>query len=567
MERNRTRWLGWVALVSLASASHAQTLLKSIPAPTTNGDYGYDLAAGFDVDQDGVPDVAMGDGTATTAAGWLAGQAAIQSGATGAVLFQFFGAAALERFGSAIAFAGDVDADGRPDLLVASDGPVPGIVRVFSGRDGSALYTLTGGVSGTENVERLGSALSRIGDINGDGHADFAVGALASESAGAFGNQGLVRVYSGLDGSVLHSFWGDVASDNLGGAVTWLGDVDGDGVDDLAGTAVCIDWGGHKAPYVRLWSGATGAVLRTLIAPHMNGGFGACITGLGDIDGDGHGDLAIGEPFESSSFQPGYAYVYSGGSGALLHMFTGPSLSSAFGFALSDAGDVDLDGTPDLIVGARLGAVGGTAWVHSGADWSELLEIPGLVVIGQLGAVDAAGDFDHDGYADVATVRYGDATFHTTNGVARIYSARLTPPTAYCTAKLNSQGCYALVSSSGSPSVSNSSPFTIRADGVLNQKFGLMFYGTDRQALVNPFGTLCVAAWKIRRTPLQNSGGNPPPNDCSGVLTFDFNAWIRSGVDASLVPSQTVCAQFWYRDVVSPGGSSTSDALQFTVGP
>jgi hypothetical protein len=571
MECNRTRWFVLVALLSLSASARAQTLLKSFHGASSGGDNGHDVAAGFDFDLDGTSDVAMGAQAANTTNGSLSGRATVYSGATGAVLYGFPGGAQNEGFGAVLDFAGDVNLDGWPDLIVGSRpystgvGTLPGVFRVFSGQNGSTLYTFAGGVTGSTEVELLGGAVSRVGDVNGDGYADVAAGAVGSHATPASSNQGLVRVYSGFDGSVLHSFWGDTASDNLGAAVTWLGDVDGDGVDDLAGSASCIDWVGNKAPYVHIWSGATGAVLQTFVSASITGHFGYQITGLGDVDGDGRGDLAIGQAQDGLPGQPGHVYVYSGATAALLHTFNGPSAGSYFGFDVSDAGDVDQDGTPDLVVAAPLAAYQGMTWVYSGDDWSELVEIPGLP-IGFLGAVDAAGDFDHDGYADVAAARYVDDTFAGTSGVARIYSGRTSVPTAYCTAKLNSKGCYALVSSTGSPSVSSLSPFTIRADGVLNSKSGLLFYGSDRNAQTVPFGTLCVAAWKIVRTPLQNSGGNPPPNDCSGVLTFDFNAWTRGGSDASLVVNQTVCAQYWYRDAASPGGSATSDALQFTLG-
>ncbi|MCC7015063.1 MAG: hypothetical protein IT454_21040 [Planctomycetes bacterium] len=74
----------------------------------------------------------------------------------------------------------------------------------------------------------------------------------------------------------------------------------------------------------------------------------------------------------------------------------------------------------------------------------------------------------------------------------------------------------------------------------------------------------------MHRTPIQFSGGNSaPPNDCSGVFSFDFNAWMRSGVDPALHIGSAVHAQFWLRDGSQPSGAQTSfsDALCFEVGP
>ena len=62
-------------------------------------------------------------------------------------------------------------------------------------------------------------------------------------------------------------------------------------------------------------------------------------------------------------------------------------------------------------------------------------------------------------------------------------------------------------------------------------------YGAERAATPFQGATLCIAA-PVRRTPIQMSGGNPPPADCSGVFAFDFNALVRAGTDPGLVPGR-----------------------------
>ena len=66
-----------------------------------------------------------------------------------------------------------------------------------------------------------------------------------------------------------------------------------------------------------------------------------------------------------------------------------------------------------------------------------------------------------------------------------------------------------------------------------------------------------------------NTGGNPGAVDCSGGPAVDFNARIRSGVDAGLVPGATICARWYYRDSQDPAGYGTglSDALRFAICP
>lgn len=140
-------------------------------------------------------------------------------------------------------------------------------------------------------------------------------------------------------------------------------------------------------------------------------------------------------------------------------------------------------------------------------------------------------------------------------------------PTTYCTAKVNSQGCTPQVAFTGTPSASGA-PFTITCSQVLNDKFGLLFYGYGPKAVPFQGGWLCVRG-PVRRTALQSSGGNPPPDDCSGVYLYDFDARIQSGADPVLALDAGVYAQYWFRDPLSVSGFTTgrSDAIYFWIGP
>ncbi len=141
-------------------------------------------------------------------------------------------------------------------------------------------------------------------------------------------------------------------------------------------------------------------------------------------------------------------------------------------------------------------------------------------------------------------------------------------PQVYCTAKINSQGCLPQVQFTGSPSASLLAPFRIQARFVLNNKPGLLFYGLAFQTLPFQGGTLCVES-PLVRTAVQFAGGNPPPDDCSGLYSFDFNDYIQSGSDPRLVAGTLVDAQYWMRDPLDPSGftSGLSDALHFAIEP
>ncbi|HTF91140.1 MAG TPA: hypothetical protein VK843_22180, partial [Planctomycetota bacterium] len=156
-----------------------------------------------------------------------------------------------------------------------------------------------------------------------------------------------------------------------------------------------------------------------------------------------------------------------------------------------------------------------------------------------------------------------------TNGSYDIFHRRCSPPTGYCTAKINSAGCQPSTSTSGIPMASGTQPFLVKAKDVLNQKPGLLIYSTAGSNSV-PFagGTLCLLA-PVRRTPGQNSGGSTAGIDCTGTFSFDFNAWIASGSNPNLLAGATVWAQYWSRDpgFPPPNNAGLTDAQTFLIWP
>jgi choice-of-anchor B domain-containing protein len=141
----------------------------------------------------------------------------------------------------------------------------------------------------------------------------------------------------------------------------------------------------------------------------------------------------------------------------------------------------------------------------------------------------------------------------------------------YCTAGTTSSGCNASISSSGVPSASTSGAFTIAVSGVEGQRAGLVFYGVSG-ALASPWVSgsssfLCVKA-PTQRTSPQLSGGTS--GACDGSLGLDWNQFIAthpSALGAPFSAGEDVWSQAWFRDPPSPGTTSLSNALRFTVGP
>lgn len=160
-----------------------------------------------------------------------------------------------------------------------------------------------------------------------------------------------------------------------------------------------------------------------------------------------------------------------------------------------------------------------------------------------------------------------DAQGDLTDVFVRRYRASNTP-VEYGRGKTNSQGCLPSVGSSGTPTPAGTAPFWITASLVLNNKSGFLIYGFASSFTPFQGGSLLVAQ-PFRRVGAQNSGGNPPPNDCSGTFAYDFNARLRSGIDPALVAGTTISAQWYSRDLQDPAGYGTSltNALRFTICP
>jgi hypothetical protein len=147
--------------------------------------------------------------------------------------------------------------------------------------------------------------------------------------------------------------------------------------------------------------------------------------------------------------------------------------------------------------------------------------------------------------------------------------------TTYCTAKINSLGCTPAIGSSGAPSASAGSGFTVNCANVRNNKSGLLFYGvTGQAAIAFQGGTLCVKS-PVKRTPATTSGGTPAPaNDCSGIYAIDMNAFAVGSLGGSPLPALTVAGtvvdcQWWGRDpgFPAPNNTTLSNGLEYTVCP
>lgn len=138
-------------------------------------------------------------------------------------------------------------------------------------------------------------------------------------------------------------------------------------------------------------------------------------------------------------------------------------------------------------------------------------------------------------------------------------------PYVYGAPSLNSLGCSVDLGASGSASLSSGQPFRIEAAHVASHRVGMLLWSPAPAQIPFAGGALLVQP-PVHRAGLLDSGGTPGAVDCSGALSFDFNALLATG-NTGLAAGSMGFAQFWYRDQGAPGASALSAGLRFRVEP
>jgi hypothetical protein len=378
---------------------------------------------GGDVDADGIPDLLLGLPCADDRDS-RSGRVVVISGRDGTTIRALEGTLPLDGLGVAVAFLGDLDADGHDDYAIGAaqtawdasvldyskvsvrgegvwnggrdsshmfvrlpDGTErrledyvgellaertrhTGFLTVRSGKDGAELYRVNGDKAGHGFARRLWA----LGDLDGDGRMDLGVAPLPESDTP-------IRILSGRDGTVLES----VTNHGFLGAA---GDVDADGRDDYFMDAVSMHGPRHEGS-VRIVSGRDQTLIGDVSYPEA-GSVGSIAVPLGDVDGDGYGDIGLGSadyftsgphrdgvepdaPVEalvhlremtleaalSMSWEPGGRGIWDSGmvsicSGRTREVLCGiwgdPRSAQGMGLGIAPIDDVDGDGLPDLVV-------------------------------------------------------------------------------------------------------------------------------------------------------------------------------------------------------------------------
>ena len=409
---------------------------------------------------------------------------------------------------------------GEPDVALGGS-PVAVTIDNFLGLEEAALWTPTG----TTFLGGLGQSYSRISETRG------------SDDSGS-----VVVGRSWIDTSSYHGFVWDAVNGLVdlgtqGGALSSADDVSGDGTlvvgwsEDSSGVGRPVVWSGGVASFLSSNPGGAAATnVDGSVVVGMEGDEAfrwtpaSGLVMLGKLPGSTPVDKSIALDVSDD----GNTIV--GRSGSLFGTVVGGTPRRAFVWR-PGAGMVEVE--------ALVGALGGTIPAGFGElSWAVAVSADGDTIAGQSGL---------------------------SSGIVEGWTFELPPvATTYCTAKVNSQGCLTAIGFDGTPSASSGSGFHVSATDIVPSSKGVLFYGTSGAA-ATPFqgGFLCVAP-PTTRTSVQDSGGAGP---CTGTFTFDFNAYVATGVAPSLVGGADVWAQYWSRDPASPSGTNLTDGVTFTLWP
>ncbi len=370
--------------------------------------------------------------------------------------FTIVGVAPGDAFGSTVAMAGDVNGDGIDDVLANAPfaNNQAGQIYIIFGRQEewpADFYTanLNGAngfvINGVTAKDDGDFALSGAGDVNGDGISDILISASLENSRQGqsyvvFGSKKMPAVINladlnGNNGFTIDNIHGSL---NFGFSLSRAGDINGDGIDDIMignpgnrGGRVYVVFG-NKGQWLAVFNvgnldGNNGFVINNINPDDQN--IGDCVSGAGDVNGDGIADILISDSQFNERQGQGLTYVVFGSktqwpanislsdlNGANGFVINGINPNDFSGIAVSGAGDVNEDGIDDVVIGASgANKAAGQSYVVFGnkGSWPAAFNLTNLngnngfilngINQGDLSgiAVSGAGDVNGDGIDDV----------------------------------------------------------------------------------------------------------------------------------------------------------------------
>jgi MYXO-CTERM domain-containing protein len=418
----------------------------------TGDEAGYALASAGDLDGDGSDELIVGAPGGSVA--YLLTTASPGSHSLADALATLIGDSG-DRLGESVSGGQDIDGDGWPDVLVGAPysddgGTNAGAATLVLGADWSGVLAVADADAtwtGENPSDFAGHSVAILGDVDGDGYADMLIGApnhdsAASNAGAAYLIRGSATPSSGGLGSADAILLGEAASDYAGFTVAAAADFDDDGTADLVVGAYGVDGGGSEAGAVYLVSGASLSLGSQSLGDfdRVDGGVAGGSAGLGlavgDLDGDGTGDVLVGSTTADSQ------------AGAVDLLFGDGSwptdLSSSDGQVTGSSGERLGYGIAVLTVGsdpvAALGAYSnndadsnaGKIYLVDGDDLSGAASsvargsLSGPSASAYLGRSVAGLDFDGDGWQDLAAGAWGADGVESAAGAVYVLPGRPT---------------------------------------------------------------------------------------------------------------------------------------------
>lgn len=414
MKTSLGRLLTVCILASLAPTLQAQRVIREFFGPGPTSDYGAALAVSPDADGDGVRELLVGAPGLDFGGLTDVGGAFLIAPNTGALLTQVRSVFQDSRFGTRVCAPGDLDGDGQVDIVMTAplwqSGIGQGAALAFS-RQGNLLWAILG-----DPYSRFGSSIAPIASIDNNNLADLLIGAPNNTNALPYGS---VAAWSGQTTTRLTRVPGGMNS-NMGAALVALGDMDGDGYTEVACGEPDFASNGMGMIMVLRSNLSGGTALRWSVPfLYQDNQLGTSLGNAGDLDGDGINDILA----PSGS---GALYLLSGSTGAILAQFIIPDLDASC--PVTGIGDQNGDGVPEFAVGLpRANHGAGRVDVYDGASRARLYWIGGTANSRFGSALAALGDVDGDRRGDFA-VGAPNYTTASGNAIGRVAIFGLTVP-------------------------------------------------------------------------------------------------------------------------------------------